>query len=296
MKREDLRIGDPFIVKKDSTYYMYKAINDEFPERIDVYESNDLENWYNPKTIYTLTQDSWKEKDLWAPEVHEYNGKYYLFVSIKGKNGLRGTEISICDTPYGAFIPITDRAATPLNMSSIDGTFYLDGDTPYIIFSRDWPDNYQKEKDAYVGQICGQELSKDLKTPIGEPFLLFNSDDVPYSKNSPSRHMFEDLGFITRYGSDAPFINKLSNGTLFLTWCPFPNNNYVVLGATSNNIRGLWKHIEKPLFDKNGGHAMFFTTIDGKKKMVIHCPEEYLKERALILDVIEKDGQLIVKK
>ena len=54
---------------------MYKAVNDEFPERVDVYESIDLENWYNPKTIYTLTYDSWKEKDLWAPEVHKYNGK-----------------------------------------------------------------------------------------------------------------------------------------------------------------------------------------------------------------------------
>lgn len=296
MKRENLRIRDPFILRKEHTYYMYKAVNDESLEHIDVYESNDLENWYNPRTIYSLTQDTWKEKDLWAPEVHKYNGKYYLFVSIKGKNGLRGTEISICDTPFGTFIPISNRAQTPLNMSCIDGTFFLDGDTPYIIFSRDWPDNFQKEKQAYVGQICGQELSKDLKSPVGEPFLLFNSDDVRYSKESPSRHMFEDLGFITRYGSDAPFISRLSSGKLFLTWCPFPNNNYVVLGATSNSIRGPWKHIDKPLFDQNGGHAMFFDTFEGKKKMVLHCPEEYLKERALILDVIEKEDQLIIKR
>ena len=76
--RKDLRIRDPFIVLEGNIYYLFKAVNDDTPERIDVYSSNDLENWYDPKTVYILTNDTWKEKDLWAPEVHKYNNKYYL--------------------------------------------------------------------------------------------------------------------------------------------------------------------------------------------------------------------------
>ena len=294
--RKDLRIRDPFMVLEGNTYYLFKAVNDDTPERIDVYSSNDLENWYDPKTVYIFTNDTWKEKDLWAPEVHKYNNKYYLLVSIKGKNGLRGTEISVSDTVDGIYEPITNKAVTPLDKSCIDGTLFVDNDRPYIIYSRDWPDNYIKEKDAYVGQICAQELSKDLITPIGESFVLFNSDDVPYSKISPARHGWEDKELIYRYGSDGPFINKLSNGKLFLTWSPIPNNNYVILGAYSDNIRGPWTHIDKPLFDENGGHAMFFTDINGKKKIVFHCPEKFMLERATIYDVIEEGNELKIKR
>lgn len=300
MKREELRVRDPYILVKDGKYYLYKAnfYNDdpihEDSLSIVVHTSTDLENWSEAKTVYTLSTDTWKQTDLWAPEIHEYRGKFYAFISIKGKNGLRGTEISMSDTPDGIFEPITDEASTPIGQSCIDGTLYTENGKPYIVYSRDWPSNYVKEKQAYVGQIWAQELSIDLKKFIGSPFLLFSSDECFYSGQNPSLCEM-DGEKRKRYGSDAPFIQRLSNGKLYLTWSPYPRNNYVVLGAVADSIKGNWKHINKPLFSKNGGHAMFFTALDGKRKMVIHCPEKVLEERALILDVQEKDGLLTLE-
>ena len=292
MKREDLRVRDPYILAKDGKYYLYKAMNLEQPERVVVHISDDLENWSDEKTVYTFPEDTWKQAEIWAPEVHEYQGKFYIFLSVKGKNGLRGTEISVSDTPDGIFTPIANRPATPLDKSCIDGTLFVDNGTPYIVFSRDWPDHYVAEKGAYVGQIWGQELNKDLTTPVGEPFLMFESDECPYSAKAPAFHEWNGKD-ILRYGSDAPFINRLSDGRLFLTWSPMPGNNYVVLGVVADDIKGPWKHLEKPLFDDNGGHAMFFTAFDGKRKVCMHHPEAWMKERALILDVTEKDGVLV---
>jgi hypothetical protein len=51
----------------------------------------------------------------------------------------------------------------------------------------------------------------------------------------------------------------------------------------------------EPLFDDNGGHAMFFTAFDGTRKMCIHQPERYPLERAMILDVEETADGLKVK-
>ena len=239
--------------------------------------------------IYRMSTDTWKERDLWAPEVHEYCGKYYLFVSILGKNGLRGTEISVSNTPDGMFEPISNRPVTPLTQSCIDGTLFVDNEgTPYIVYSHDWPDNYIVEKDVYVGEIWALELSKDLKEPVGEPFILFASTDVPYSAATATPTTYYGKRLM-RYGSDAPFVRKLKNGKLFLTWSPIPANNYVVLGAISNNIHGPWKHIEKPLFDNNGGHAMLFTDFDGTVKMCFHQPEKPQQERAQIINLIECD-------
>ncbi len=294
MNRRDIRTRDPFILAKDSVYYLYSAIGSKDGKSIVAYRSYDLEEWEEPVDIYRLSTDTWKEAELWAPEVHEYRGRYYLFLSIKGKNGLRGTEISVADTPMGPFLPIADRAATPLDQSCIDGTLFVDGDTPYIVYSHDWPDHFVPEKGAYVGQIYAVALSEDLTTSVGEPFCLFESTDCPYSAKAPSPTHWEGED-VLRYGSDAPFLNRLSDGRLFLTWSPFPGNNYVVLGAVADDIHGPWTHLPEPLFDGNGGHAMFFTAFDGVRKMCIHCPERPMEERMKIMNVTEREGRLTVQ-
>ena len=53
--------------------------------------------------------------------------------------------------------------------------------------------------------------------------------------------------------------------------------------------RGKWEHLDTPIYDKNGGHAMFFDDFDGTRKMCIHCPERTPDERAQLLTV-EEDG------
>ena len=290
MKREDVRIRDPFILAENGIYYIYSSTCSRDHTTVEVYKSRDLDNWDEPTAVYRMKTDTWKIKDLWAPEVHKYRGKYYLFVSILGKSGLRGTEISVSDTPDGIFDPIADGPATPPGQSCIDGTLFVDGETPYVVYSHDWPDNYVAEKDVYVGEICAVELSRDLKERAGEPFVLFASCDVPYSAAAPSPTTYDGKR-VMRFGSDAPFVSKLKNGKLFLTWSPFPGNNYVVLGAIADGIRGPWTHIPKPIYDDNGGHAMFFTDFDGERKMCIHRPEKLFYERAMIIPVAESgDG------
>ena len=298
LKTEDIRVRDPYIVAHEGKYYLYSStvINDQMSDRaVYVYVSDDCHTWQAPKPIFTIPADFWADEELWASEVHLYRGKFYLFVSIreKGKTGLfcrRGTQIAVCDTPDGSFVPIADRAATPLTQSCIDGTLYVENDVPYIVYSHDWPDNFQPESKSFVGEICAQQLSKDLAEPVGEPFLLFASNRVPRSAAAPTKIEIESKPYI-RYGSDAPFLSRMQNGSLLLTWSPLPAGNYVVFAAVSQNgsIHGKWEHLDTPIYDKNGGHAMFFNDFDGTRKMCIHCPERSPDERALILTV-EEDG------
>lgn len=289
IRTEDLRIRDPFIVLYNDIYYLYRS----YDLAIWAYKSKDMKTWEEPIKVYTIPENSWAYTDLWAPEVHFYKGKFYMFLSLLGKNGLRGTEISFCDTPDGFFNPISDRPVTPLDKSCIDGTLIIDGGKPYMVYSHDWPDNYINERGVYLGEIWAVELSDDLKEPIGKPFLLFASDECPYSAKAAAPTEWEDK-IVLRYGSDAPFVQRLKNGKLFLTWSPIPDNNYIVIGAVADDIKGPWKHCEKPVFDKNGGHAMFFNDKDETLKMCIHCPEREPLERALILNVEEKDGEIIL--
>jgi len=290
---DEIRIRDPYIVFYNHEYYMYKSgyVSEckSKENSIFVHKSKDLKLWGEERVVYTLSENSWGYMALWAPEVHLYKGKYYMFLSILGKNELRGTEISVSDTPLGPFVPLKNGPVTPADKSCIDGTLYVENGVPYIVYSADWPDNYDEEKNCYIGSIWALQLTDDLKDGVGKPFMLFSSDEAPCSLAQPIKYNGKES---SRFGSDAPFLMKLSNKTLFLTWSPYPIDHYIVAGAISESgsIKGPWKHYDTPLFDRNGGHAMFFDDSEGKKKMCIHCPERPPFERALILDVKEENG------
>ncbi len=305
MKLDEIRIRDPYIVAHDGFYYLFGTFLCNIADRsLRVMKSCDLIEWDSPKVIFTLPENSWATNndnvknfcDIWAPEIHRYNGKFYLFVSLLGRDGKRGTQIAVSDTVDGIYEPIVNAPSTPMADSCIDGTLYVENGTPYMVYSADWPFNFTKEKNCYVGKICAAELSSDLCAPIGEPFVLFESDSAPTSASRPSVHEF--MGeTVTRYGSDAPFIIKLSNGSLLLTWSPYPDMNYIVAGAVSKDgsILSRWEHLAEPIYDKNGGHAMFFEDFDGRMKMVIHGPEAESNERTLIFDFYEENGKISLK-
>lgn len=277
---------DPFVVLWKDTYYVYGTYIEstgnatQDAAHIYVYKSKDMQVFEDAKSVF-----HWSGNVLWAPEVHLYNGKFYLFVSIIRPNGLRGVQIAVCDVPDGPFVPVSENVATPLSQSCIDGTLYVENGVPYHVYSHDWPDCYNAEKDCYVGEICAVRLTEDLKETVGEPFVLFKSDEVSTSAGKPSKTNWNGK-VVSRYGSDGPFIKKLKNGALYLIWSPYPNNKYVVCSAISKSgsILGEWEHGESYLFDGNGGHGMFFTDRDGKEKLVFHM-ETPPVERIKMLEV-----------
>ncbi len=288
IKTKQIRVRDPYIVLADGVYYMYVS---RCESDLVYYKSEDLKNWEFGGNVFAFPENFWAYtgRDVWAPEVHKYNGKFYMFVSLMGKNGLRGTQIAVSEKPEGPFVPVANHPATPIDDGCIDGTLYVQDGTPYIVYSHDWPDNLNEETNEYMGEIAAVQLSDDLTENVGEPWVLFTSRESPISKATP--HVIREF---LRYGSDAPFLHKMSNGSIFLTWSPYLNDNYVVLGAVSESgdIRGPWKHLETSVYDKNGGHAMLFEDKEGKLCMAIHGPEIPMLERLHVFEMTEKDGKL----
>lgn len=304
--RKDIRVRDPFILPYEGKYYLYVTSGER---SLSYYVSDDLEHFTPGGVCFEIPEAFWAYKDVWAAEVHAYRGRFYLFVSLLAKKQaegkpeavkvlgaayVRGTQIAVADTPCGPFIPLVDHPATPGGESDIDGSLLVLDGRPYMIYSHDWPDNYDSQKEAFVGEVCAVELSADLKEQVGRPFRLFASCDVPLSAQTP--HILSD--HLKRYGSDAPFVQKLSDGRLFLTWSPYLNDNYVVLGAVSasGDIHGPWTHLPEPVFQDNGGHAMFFRDNSDRLLMCLHAPEREMQERVHLFEMKEQDGKLVIER
>jgi hypothetical protein len=51
------------------------------------YTSKDLATWEGPRIAFVAPESSWADPRVgaWAPEVHEYQGKYWLFTTLHNR-------------------------------------------------------------------------------------------------------------------------------------------------------------------------------------------------------------------
>ena len=107
----------------------------------------------------------WAEKQMWAPDANEKNGKYYLFFPAKDYKGIFRIGVAVGKKPEGPFTPM-DK---PIDGSfSIDPAVYKDDDGEYYM---------------YFGGIWGGQLQRwrngvfNPKNPTSPTAFLPNDDE-----------------------------------------------------------------------------------------------------------------------
>ena len=215
---------------------------------------------------------------IWAPEIHKYKDKYYLFFTFDTRTPLadtnpptkpplsqrplvhRGSTIAVSDSPTGPYQAVLNRSIPPTEMMTLDGTLWVEDGQPYMVFSHEWVQ-------ITTGTIEAIKLKDDLTDAAGEPFLLFKSSDAPWAKVQPE-------GCIV---TDGPFLRQSKSGKLFMVWSSFDGQQRYNVGlaiSESGKLAGPWTHQAEPLFVDNGGHPMLFETFDGQLMLIFHAPND----------------------
>jgi hypothetical protein len=258
----------------------------------DVYVSErGLETWRGPYPAFRPPEGFWSKRNFWAPEVYEYGGSdgaendksFYMFATFLPENGSRGTAILRADSPMGPFLPHSNGIVTPPSWECLDGTFWVDNNTPYMVFCHEWTQ-------VGDGQICAVELSRDLKRAVAEPRVLFTASSAPWAFPLAGR---KPGSFVT----DGPFMYRASGGELLILWSSFnAQGSYCIGVATSSDgtLGGEFRQSEQALFEADGGHGMVFE-YDGKLYLAIHSPNRTPDERAIFVPLIEQNGALRLK-
>lgn len=273
---KDIKIRDPYIVPlKDTGKYYLFGTTDPDPwgapgEGFQVFESEDLVNWSEPRYAFLPPEGFWGKYNFWAPEVHFYNGFWYIFASFKADGICRGTQILKSDCITGPYAPISEGPVTPRDWECLDGTLYVDeGGNPWIVFCHEWVQ-------VHDGEICCIPLSEDLTHPVGEPQLLFHASDAPWVVNLWTSK--DD------YCTDGPFLYRGSDGSLRMLWSSFTEKGYAIgiAESQSGSVTGPWVQHPRPVHE-GGGHGMVFDTFDGQSLLPIHTPNEHPLERMILL-------------
>ncbi len=247
-------LRDPFVVAEDGVYYMYGTGWKMYKNT-----SGDLRGpWEGPVDVVETPEDC--KGDKWAPEVHKYGDRFYMFTTYRSKTtGHRGCAIFVSDTPEGPFTLHSDGHVTPADWDSIDGTLYIDPEgKPWMVFVHEWTST-----DDSIGRMAAARLSDDLKEFITEPVELFRADDPVWSE-----------GQIT----DGPFMYRCADGQLLMIWSNSDRFGYCVgvARSASGEVTGPWTQDEVPLYSLghsglyNGGHGMIFTSFEGDTYVSMH--------------------------
>jgi arabinan endo-1,5-alpha-L-arabinosidase len=274
------------------TYHLYFASRG--PNRraaVVAYTSKDLEMGTGPHVVFERPEEWWADRGIWAPEMHAYNGKYYLFLTFDSSHEFpeqwrnwrprvkRASQVLVSDSPMGPFEPFANKPTLPEDMMTLDGTLFVEDGVPYMVFCHEWV----QIKDGTVNSI---QLTPDLSATVGEPVRLFHGSDAPWSKKQ------EPHGC---HVTDGPWFHRTESGKLLMLWSSFTDTGYAVGIATSESgkLAGPWKQSPTPIFDDDGGHPMLFRTFDGRLMMAIHQPNETPHERERFIELRE-DGDTLV--
>lgn len=302
LRLPDMPLHDPFIVPDPATrtYYLYTS-NVPSMSGISgvgtmVYRSQNLRDWLEPEVVFRPDPKLWATDGAWAPEVHKYRGRYYLFTTLHNHdrklpipppndygipaqlpNYMRGTIVAVSNSLLGPFTALDKSGPTPpSNFMTLDGTLYLDPEgQPWMVYAHEWLQKID-------GTIEAIRLDPGLSGTVGDPIYLFKGSDAFWlSEDMPAPSTAQIIPYVT----DGPQLYRTTNNALIMLWSTYEKSqdgvtvggDYVETYAISRSgdIAGPWDQ-QRPLVRRDSGHGMLFASFEGhasgKLMMILHRP------------------------
>ncbi len=278
LRLPDMPLHDPWILahRPSRTYYLYTSniarMTGVTRTGTMVYKSKDLASWDGPFNVFQVPEGFWATQGGWAPEVHEYKGKFYLFTTVHDQQKIiarppevvettyaRGTIIAVSNSPDGLFTPVKNGPIPPADLMTLDGTLYVDpAGSPWMVYAHEWIQ-------ARDGTMEAIQLKTDLTDAApGAPIVLFKASAAPWlDPATPKDH----------YVTDGPQFFRTKDGHLLMLWSSYENGSYVetVARSSSGTLKGPWEQLA-PLVKEDSGHGMLFRSFEGQLMMVLHRP------------------------
>ncbi|WP_199614596.1 glycoside hydrolase family 43 protein [Paenibacillus alkalitolerans] len=306
LRLADIPAHDPFVLadKHTGDYYLYTSgiprLNGMDRYGVITYKSTNLSDWEGPYIVFTNPHGIWANPlhGAWAPEVHEYKGRFYLFVTLHNNdrplegapvNGYakhwRGTVIAVSESPEGPFKLLKEDAPVlPETMMTLDGTLYVDEDgSPWMVYCHEWIQTID-------GTIEAVRLNNDLSEAIGDPIVLFNASEAPWENK-------DDLpdDRIRVYVTDGCQLYRTSAGHLVMLWSSYESGSYVqtIARSKTGKLEGPWEQLE-PLVKGDSGHGMLFRTFEGTWMLILHQPFKMPESRCKLYEMEDTGDSLRV--
>lgn len=255
-------IADPFIYEYEGKYYLTgtTTTNGDFT----CYTSNDMITWTDSGPLFTRPENHIGSFGYWAPEVHFYDGKFYLTYSCYiEQRGLMLTFLAVSDNPDGPFVDLYAPWFDP-GHSVIDANIFVDDDgTPYVYYSKN-----ETIDSVATGEIYAARLKRDLSGLDGEPVFISKASQ-PWEKVNWARNRCNEGATVLKH-----------NGRYYMTYSGNDTGyeHYGIGVQVAESPLGPWvKYDNNPIMTtdlekgiSSPGHNSIVTAPDGNMYIVYH--------------------------
>ena len=288
---------DFYVWSEDGKYYLLstEVPNIEWGKRgIILYVSDDMINWREDAYLLnkqSIDIDAWYRDGLAQPEMHKYNGKYYLtFNSYNEKNdpyGRLGLCIAVSDNLKGPFKVLNEDAPLCYGANS---TLLIEKDNVYAYWDLDGR-FYTAQLELEKGRFKTEPIEFLGPSQMGEDYRFLDAPSV-FKRNGTyyliSSSFYAGYKIKVRY-----FTSKSPEGP----WKMEPENlMYWIESEADMNIKMPWPdETPYPPPTQVVFHHHVFKGPGGKDYIAYHSSEKY-SEPYLVIEplVIDKNGKLIL--
>lgn len=211
--------------------------------------------------LYTAPSSGDHSRNVWAPELHQLDGKWYLYFAADDGNNANHRMFVASRTstnPLGTFThsgklaPTTDRWA-------IDGTVLEHNGSRYFIWSG-WAGTTDGQQDLYIARMASPTALTGERVRIAQPTAAWERHGLPINEGP---QIFQRDGQThVIYSGSGYWTNEYALGDLKLT-------------GADPMIASSWTKTSAPVFSQaNGvtgvGHASFTKSPDGKEDWIVY--------------------------
>ena len=256
---------DPWVVRQGANYYYTHTLGN----RIAIWRTPKITELRSatPQTIWNAPAFGPDSRNVWAPELHFINNKWYAYYTADdGTNAnhrMFVLENSSADPLAGTWVS-KGKISDPTNKWEIDGTVFEHNGQMYFLWSG-WEGDVDGRQDIYIARMS------DPSTIVGNRVMI-----------STPTFDWEKIGYPDV--NEGPQIIKNPAGRVLLVYsASFCGSDDYALGLlTLKNggdpmIPADWTKSPTPIFTKNPsapaygpGHNSFFKSPDGTEDWIIY--------------------------
>ena len=269
-----VQAADPHVISAEGKFYMYatNANSNGDCSYLQVWSSENLTNWTNEGRCYQPKTTNGAIDGLWAPEVIEFEGTYYLYYSGWDiKNGGHQIGVATSSSPVGPFIDYvgdTANGSIDSSVAPIKFEYAVIDPSPFIDDNGDKYLLITKDQSGGVSSIYIAKLNDDMVTIDYSTLTLLLTPSLEWERKS-----------VTSFWNEAPYMYK-KDGIYYLFYSSnyYMDRYYGIGYATSTSPFGPFVKAEQPLmitqdywdYISGTGHCSIFTSPDKKETFMAY--------------------------
>ncbi|MBC7744253.1 MAG: glycoside hydrolase family 43 protein [Flavobacterium sp.] len=263
---------DPWSTYKDGYYYYTHTLQDS----LVIWKIKNLADLKTAerKTIFIPPPNTNWSKELWAPEIHFLDNKWYVYFAADDGNNNNHRMFVLENKSLDPFLGtwnLKGKVADRSNKWAIDGSVFYHRNKLYMVWAG-WEGDINKKQDIYIAKMRNPWSIKGKRVKISSPQYDWEKHgDINDSANPPHVDV-----------NEGPQILK-HNKNLFLIYSASGCwTDYYALGMLRLTGRKLksalsWTKSMQPVFKEapeNGvfapGHNSFFKSPDGTEDWILY--------------------------